>query len=69
MNTTNETPAMKTALIPEILTRRAAAEYLKICRTTLDRLDIPRTHVRRRVLYRRAVLDRWLAEHTEGAGQ
>ena len=49
----------------EILSRRQAAEFLGICRTTLDRLDIPRTKIRRRVMYKRTVLERWLDEHTE----
>ena len=49
-----------------ILSRKQAAEFLGICRTTLDRLDIPRTKIRRRVMYKRSVLERWLDEHTEG---
>jgi len=49
-----------------ILSRKQAADFLGICRTTLDRLDIPRTKIRRRVMYKRAVLERWLDEHTEG---
>jgi hypothetical protein len=44
---------------------KQAADYLQICTTTLDRLDIPRTQVRRRVFYRPSVLDLWLAEHTQ----
>ena len=49
-----------------ILSRRQAAEFLGICRTTLDRLDIPRTKIRRRVMYKRIALEQWLDEHTEG---
>jgi len=49
----------------DILSRKQAAELLGICRTTLDLLDIPRTKIRRRVMYKRAVLERWLDEHTE----
>jgi len=48
----------------EILSRKEAAEYLGVCRTTLDRLNIAKTQIRRRVLYRKEVLDKWLAQHT-----
>jgi hypothetical protein len=51
----------------EILSRKKAAAFLGICLTTLDRLDIPRTKVRHRVMYRRDVLDRWIIEHTENS--
>jgi hypothetical protein len=49
----------------EVLSRKKAAAFLGVCLTTLDRLDIPRTRVRHRVLYRRDVLDRWVVEQTE----
>jgi hypothetical protein len=49
----------------EIMSRKKAAAFLGICLTTLDRLDIPRTKIRHRVMYRRDVLDRWLVEQTE----
>jgi len=49
----------------EILSRKEAAAFLGICRTTLDRLDIPRTKIRHRVLYKRDVLIKWVDEHTE----
>jgi hypothetical protein len=51
----------------EVLSRKETAEYLGVCKTTLDRLAIPRTQIRRRVLYRRAILDQWLAKQTKGA--
>ena len=54
------------ATVSDILSRKEAAVFLGICRTTLDRLDIPRTKIRRRVMYKRDVLERWLDEHTEG---
>jgi len=50
---------------PYILSRREAAEYLGICRATLDRLDIPKTRIRHRVLYKREVLNKWINDHTE----
>ena len=49
----------------EVLSRREAATFLGICRATLDRLDIPRTKIRYRVMYRRDVLAKWVIEHTE----
>ena len=51
----------------EIMSRKEAAQFLGICLTTLDRLNIPRTQIRRKVLYRKATLDSWLAkqERTE----
>lgn len=48
----------------EILSRQEAAAYLGICKATLDRLDIPRTQIRRRVLFRKDILDKWLASNT-----
>ena len=46
----------------DILSRDAAAEYLSICKSTLDKLDIPRTKIRKRVLYRKSTLDNWLVK-------
>ncbi len=45
----------------DILSRREAAEYLGICRTTLDRLE----RIRHRVVYKRDTLSEWLDAHTE----
>jgi hypothetical protein len=54
----------------ELMSRTEAASYLRICKTTLDRLEIPRTQIRKRVLYRKATLDNWLAsQETAGAKQ
>jgi hypothetical protein len=57
---------MTTTIQPtkDVMSRAAAAAYLGICKTTLDRLDIPKTQIRRRVLYRKDVLDKWLMRHT-----
>jgi hypothetical protein len=49
----------------EVLNRKKAAAFLGVCLTTLGRLDIPRTRVRHRVLYRRDVLEKWVVEQTE----
>jgi len=58
---------METKLsISDILSRKQAADFLGVCLTTLDRLDIPRTRVRHRVLYKRDVLLKWIDDQTEG---
>jgi hypothetical protein len=49
----------------EIFSRKEAAAFLGICKTTLDRLDIPKTKIRHRVMYKRDVLNKWIDEHTE----
>jgi excisionase family DNA binding protein len=51
----------------EILSRKEAAEYLGVCKTTLYRLNIAKTQIRRRVMYRKTILDQWLAKQTKGA--
>jgi len=49
----------------EVLSRKAAAKFLGVCLTTLDRIDdLPRIKIRRRVLYRQTALIQWLAKHT-----
>jgi hypothetical protein len=49
----------------EILSRREAAAFLGVCKATLDRLDIPKTRIRHRVMYKRVVLTKWVDDHTE----
>jgi hypothetical protein len=49
----------------EILSRKQAALFLGICKNTLDSLDIPRTKIGRRVLFKRDVLNKWIDAHTE----
>ncbi|MDR0473840.1 MAG: DNA-binding protein [Treponema sp.] len=49
----------------EIMSRKKAAVFLGVCLTTLDRLDIPRTKIRHKVMYRRDVLDKWIVSQTE----
>jgi predicted DNA-binding transcriptional regulator AlpA len=51
----------------DILSRKETAQLLGICLTTLDRLDIPRTKVRHRVMYKREVISKWIDDHTEKA--
>jgi hypothetical protein len=50
----------------EVLSRKQAAKFLGVCTTTLDRMKIPKTQIRRRVLYRQSVLLKWLEKNTEG---
>jgi hypothetical protein len=50
---------------PDILSRKEAAAYLGICLSTLDLLDIPRTRIRHRVMFKRDVLNKWIDEQTE----
>jgi len=52
-----------------LMTRKQAAEYLgKICLTSLGRLPIRCTRIRRRVFYRKSVLDTFLEESTQSKG-
>jgi hypothetical protein len=47
------------------LSRIAAAQYLGgICLSTLDKLQIPKVQIRRRVFYRLTDLEKWLTDHT-----
>jgi excisionase family DNA binding protein len=55
MNNTNSREA--------VLTRREAAEYLRVCLSVFDKLGVPRIRLRRKVLFRREALDKWLAEN------
>jgi len=55
------------AIQEKVFSRKEAAEFLGVCRTTLDRMKIPRTKVRRRVLYRQSELIRWLEKNTKEA--
>ena len=48
----------------EIMSRKEAAKYLGVCVTTLDRLGIPNTRARYRVLYMREELCKWVARQT-----
>jgi len=48
----------------EVMSRAEAAEYLRIGKSTLDRLNIPKIQIRRRVLFKKEVIDRWLTQNT-----
>jgi len=49
----------------DIMSRKEAAAYLGICLSTLDDLDVPRTKVGGRIMYKRDNLNKWIDEHTE----
>jgi hypothetical protein len=57
---------MTNQLTPAVLTRKAAAAYIGVCTTTLDRLDnLPRISIRGRVFYRPTDIDQWLARNAK----
>ena len=53
----------------EILSRKETAAILGICLTTLDRLDIPRTRIRHRVMFKRDVINKWIDDQTESGAR
>jgi hypothetical protein len=53
----------------DLLSRKEVADYLGVCITTLMRLDIPQTRIRRRVFYLQSQVDKWLMEQTARSGQ
>jgi excisionase family DNA binding protein len=56
---------MDNMVLSNLLDRKEAAKYLRICKTTLDKLDVSRIKIRRRVLFRRSDLDNWLNQNTQ----
>jgi hypothetical protein len=51
-----------------VMSRREAAAYIGIGKSTLDKLNIPKTQIRRRVLYQKETIDKWLlSQQTKGA--
>ena len=51
--------------VPYLLNRSEAARFLGIGINTLRLLDIPKTHIRKRILYRRDVLEAWAKDNTD----
>jgi len=45
----------------EVMSRAEAAAYIGIGKSTLDRLDIPKIQIRKRVLFKKEVIDKWLS--------
>ena len=50
---------------PYLLNRSEAAKFLGVSLNTLGSLGITRTLIRKRVLYRRDILEKWAKENTE----
>jgi len=50
----------------EVFSREQAARYLSIGKGTLDKLDIPKIQLRRRIVYKRADIDKWLEGQKSG---
>jgi hypothetical protein len=50
---------------PFLLNRSEAARFLGIGINTLALLDIPKTQIRRRILYRLDILEDWVKDKTE----
>jgi hypothetical protein len=55
----------RNSIEPFLLNRSEAARFLGIGLNTLGGLDIQKTRIRRRVLYRRDILEKWAKENTE----
>ena len=53
---------------PFLLNRSEAARFLGVGLNTLSLLDIPKTQIRRRVLYRRDILEKWAKDNTGKRG-
>jgi excisionase family DNA binding protein len=52
----------------DIMSRAQAAAYIGIGKSTLDRLNIPKIQIRRRVLFQKETIDKWLlSQQTKGA--
>ena len=49
---------------PFLLNRSEAARFLGVGLNTLAILDIPKTQIRRRVLYQRDILEKWVKDRT-----
>jgi hypothetical protein len=49
--------------VKDVMSRREAAAYIGISKSVLDRIDIPRVKIRKRVLYRREAVSEWLLKN------
>lgn len=49
---------------PFLLNRSEAARFLGIGLSTLSKLDIPKTTIKKRVLYSQSTLETWVRLHT-----
>jgi hypothetical protein len=55
--------------IPEILTRKEAASFIRVCITSFDRMRLPCFRVGRRVFYRKSTLDAWISAQEQPKGK
>jgi hypothetical protein len=55
----------RNSIEPFLLNRSEAALFLGIGLNTLGKLNIQKIRIRRRVLYRRDILEKWVKENTE----
>jgi len=60
---------MNTTNIPEILTRKEAASFIRVCITSFDRMRLPCFRVGRRVFYRKSTLDAWISTQEKSKGR
>jgi len=52
--------------VKEVMSRKEAAAYIGVGKSTLDRLSIPKIQIRRRILFRKDAVDKWLlSQQTE----
>jgi hypothetical protein len=59
-------PTVSPEVTRSVLTRKAAAGYIGVCTTTLDRLDdLPWVNIRGRVFYRPVDIESWLAKNAK----
>jgi hypothetical protein len=67
MKMNNQTiPTVPAEVTRSILSRKDAAAYIGVCRTTLDRLlDLPRVNIRGRVFYRSVDIEKWLEQNAK----
>jgi len=47
----------------DVMSRAQAAAYIGIGKSTLDRLNIPKIQIRRRVLFKKETIDKWLSQN------
>jgi len=59
---------MATTIQPaEVMSRTEAAAYIGIGKSTLDKLAIPKIQIRKRILFRKEAIDKWLlSQQTKG---
>jgi len=50
---------------PVLMNRSEAARFLSVGLNTLRKLDVPKTRIRKRILYRRDILEKWVRDNTE----